>query len=528
MSPTPALSIHGASKHFGGVTALDHVEFSAYPGEVQALLGQNGSGKSTLVKLITGYHAPDPGAQLQLWGRPVNLPITAAHEHGIAVIHQDLGLVESMTVLENLGITSGYRTRLLSPISFTSERRLCRDLLAQVGLTVDPNTLVSELSPPARAALAIARAQRLLQEHTERFIFILDEPTAYLSANEAARVAELMRVVADSGSAVIFISHRLQEVLGVADRITVLRDGRVLDTFQTGDGDERRVISAMLGRSLEQFYPDRATPQESTAPTLRVDRLAGRRLASLTFEAAAGEIVGFTGLEGMGHAEIPYLLAGAIRPTAGTTQLDGIDLHSRALRERIRLGIALVPGNRGRDGAWPAATARENVTLPQLALGSPLTRLRLRDERHHAASRMARFQVRPPHPERNVDQFSGGNQQKIVLAKWIADQPKLLLLDEPTQGIDAGSKLEILKIITDIARLGAVVLIFSGDYEQLANVCNRVLVFRHGTVSGELRDSEVTEGLIAQLAQATAPPTLTLDSKPPSAATAHRVGADRW
>lgn len=499
-SSATALALTGVSKHFGGLTALDGVDFSVQAGQVHALLGQNGSGKSTLVKIVSGFHAPDPGARLELWGRQVDLPLTAAHEHGIAVIHQDLGLVERMTVLENMGITSGYGARLLAPVSNRRERRRCRELLADMGLDVDPNTLVAELSPASRAAVAIGRARRVLEEHSERFIFILDEPTVYLSLEESNRVMALMRSVADTGSAVVFISHRLQEIMAVADRITVLRDGKVADTFQASEGNQRRIIAAMLGRNLDQFYPDPVEPVPAE-PLLRVRDLAGQRLAGISFDAAPGEIIGFAGLVGMGHEEIPYLLGGVDRPTAGSGELDGTDLLRLPLSSRIEMGITLVPGNRQRDGAWLAATAQENISLPRLGLGSPWRPLHLHAEYGDAARLMTQFGVRPPMPKYRVAQFSGGNQQRIVLAKWMATNPRVLLLDEPTQGIDAGAKFEILQMISDAANAGTVVLIFSGDYEQLAHICNRVLVLRHGQVTAELTGSDITEPAIAQLAQ---------------------------
>ena len=498
--PGTGLALTGVTKHFGGLTALDNVDFSVRGGEIHALLGQNGSGKSTLVKIISGFHPPDPGARLELWGRPVDLPLRAAHEHGIAVIHQDLGLVEGMTVLENMGITSGYGAGLLGPISARRERRRCRELLTQMGLAIDPDTMVASLSPAARAGVAIARARRVLEEHSERFTFILDEPTVYLSVEESGRVMRLMRAVADDGSAVVFISHRLQEVMAIADRITVLRDGRVADTFQAREGNQRRIISAMLGRSLDQYYPDRLDGP-AAQPVLRVTDLAGQRLAGVSFDAAPGEIIGFAGLVGMGHEEIPYLIGGVARATAGRAELGGVDLLPLRLRDRIERGVTLVPGNRQRDGAWPAATAQENITLPKINLGSAWHPLRPAAERREASALMRLFGVRPPEPKLKVAQFSGGNQQKIVLAKWMSTNPSVLLLDEPTQGIDAGAKFEILQRISEAAQGRAVVLIFSGDYEQLANVCSRVLVLRHGRVAAELAGDAITEPAIAQLAQ---------------------------
>jgi ribose transport system ATP-binding protein len=496
----PALALTGVSKHFGGLQALNQVDFTVNQGEIHALLGQNGSGKSTLVKIITGVHAPDAGARLELWGMPAEMPMAAAHDHGIAVIHQDLGLVERMTVVENLGITSGYGTRAWLPIPQRRERAKCKELLADIGLEVPLDALVADLSPAVRAGIAIARAARLLQDHAEHFLFILDEPTAYLSSEASERVMSLMRAVAKRGSSVIFISHRLPEVLSVAHRITVLRDGRVADTFNASDGDHRRIIAAMLGRSMEQYYPDRAEAPVAR-PVLRVTELSGSRLDGASFAVSPGEIVGFAGLVGMGHEEIPYLIGGNSKAKGGRVELDGRDLLSLPLRKRIQLGVVLVPGNRQRDGAWLAATAQENIALPTNLRQPASFPLRLGRERRYALSQMSLFGVKPSLPDRKVSMFSGGNQQKIVLAKWMAMAPKILLLDEPTQGVDAGAKYEVLRILVDAAKAGSAVLIFSGDYEQLAHVCHRVFVLSHGHVVAELTGGDVTESAIVHAAQ---------------------------
>ncbi|MCI1261145.1 MAG: ATP-binding cassette domain-containing protein [Tetrasphaera jenkinsii] len=281
------LRLTGVHKSFGGVAALRGVDFEALGGEVHALLGQNGSGKSTLVKVITGIHAPAPGAEMQVWGGPVALPLGAAHEHGMAVIHQDLGLVDTLTVAENMGVSSPYGARLLAPFSMAAERRICCELLADLGARIHPDTLIADLPPAARATVAIARATRLLREHGERFVFILDEPTAYLSADESQQVIALMRRVADRGSAVVFISHRLQEVAAVADRVTVLRDGVVVDTF-VGQTDSQQIIEAMLGQRLARAYPERA-PAPTSAPVLQAQGLTGARVVDLDLGVAAGD-----------------------------------------------------------------------------------------------------------------------------------------------------------------------------------------------------------------------------------------------
>jgi len=498
----PGLELVNLRKHFGGVAALRGVDFTAYGGEVHALLGQNGSGKSTLVKILTGIHDPEDGAELRIWGREIPMPLKAAHEQGIAVIHQDLGLVESMTVLENMGVASSYGTRQFAPFSMRSERRITRELLAELGLDIDPDTLVSELAPATRATVAIARAMRLLREHSERLVFVLDEPTAYLSAEESDLVVALMRKVADQGNAVVFISHRLQEVAVVADHVTVLRDGLVVDSFERADFDHKRVIEAMLGQRLERAYPARPDlPPAADPDHLVVSGLTGERVLGLDCAVAAGEIVGIAGLVGMGQEEVPGLLSGASTAASGTITLAGQDLSKASISDRIAAGVSLVPGNRQRDGVWLEAQAFENLAILPDTTKAALGPRNAGAEMLSAGSMMRAFGVRPPDPEAIAGSFSGGNQQKVVLAKWMSRPVSLLLLDEPTQGIDAGAKFEVLQAVCDAASKGAAVVIASGDYEQLAMICHRVLAMRFGRVTAELSGAQLTEAGIAHAAQ---------------------------
>jgi ribose transport system ATP-binding protein len=493
----PALRLSAASKRFGGVQALDDVDLTVNVGEVQALLGENGSGKSTLVKILAGYHAPEQGARLELWGEEIDLPITAPQEHGVAVIHQDLGLVESMSVFENFGITSGYDAKVLMPINMKAERGVCKSLLDEMELDVDLDAPVRALSPAQRAGLAIARATRALRRHGVRHIFLVDEPTTYLSAEEASRMLELIHGVARRGSSVIFVTHRLQEALAVSDSITVLRDGKVADHFSADGTDQHRIITAMLGRDIERFYPEPVSSSSDTAK-LRVRDLRGERLRSISFDLHPGEVVGIGGLVGSGHDEIPYLLSGARKTVSGSAYLGSEDILTLSLRDRLGRGVLLIPANRQRDGLWMTGTARENISLPHLKEFTRVWALRLHEERRQSKTLMERLGVRPLSTERAANQFSGGNQQKIVLAKWLYTTPEVLLLDEPTQGIDAGAKKEILDLIVKLADQGTAVAICSGDYEQLANVCNRVLIVRDGVIAAELHDPDITEDRITQ------------------------------
>lgn len=494
---TLALEVRNVRKEFSGVEVLHGVNFDVHAGEIHALLGGNGAGKSTLVKVITGVISPEPGASVRVFGNEIALPHSRPHQAGIAVIHQDLGLVDTMTVAENMGVSSSFGVGGLGlkPIPFRRERAQCMELLREMELDIDVSALVGTLAPSERAGLAIARARRLLAEHAERFVFILDEPTAYLNTREADRVIALMRHVAASGSAVVFVSHRLNEVSACADRITVLRDGAVADTFTAAEGDRSRVIAASLGRELREPYPSIAEviPGEVS---LQVRSLSGARVVDLNFDLRAGEIVGMAGLVGMGHEDVPVLLGGGETST-GTISLDGTDVSGESVRERIDRGIVLVPGNRARDGLWPDGTAAENTTLPDI-VARPWKRLRLRTENARARERLMKFGVTPPDPRRLAVEYSGGNQQKIVLSKWLTRATRLIALDEPTQGVDVGAKFDLLSEVVDAARTGSAVLISSGDYEQLAAICHRILILRDGRITHELTGPGIAEREIAE------------------------------
>jgi ribose transport system ATP-binding protein len=496
----PALELRGVSMHFGGVYALNEVDFEVAPGEVHALLGQNGSGKSTLIKIITGYHTPNAGS-MRAWGQDVPLPVRHPHDHGIAVIHQDLALVDGISVSDNIGLSVGFGTKLVRSVPRRGERARNQAVLDALGLDVRLDADVATLSAAERSGVAIARAMRTLRERDERHIFILDEPTASLSDAEAQRVVRLMRSVAEQQASVVFISHRLQEVLEVADRVTVLRDGRRVATGPARDATADSLVADMLGRALESYYPDKSDAVTDSV-LLELRGVAGPGVASADVRVHEGEVVGLTGLAGMGHDEIPYLVAGAKRLRAGAMTVAGENIAGLGLAELAARGVALVPANRQRDGGWLAATAEENITLPQLRRYFSRGLLRRGRERRDSRSLMERLGVRPPDPTRELASFSGGNQQKVVLAKWLAMKPRLLALDEPTQGVDAGAKREILELVVGCAREQGGVLLASGDYEQLANVCNRVYVFYRGRVVAQLVGDQITEDALLVAAQA--------------------------
>jgi ribose transport system ATP-binding protein len=495
-----ALVIRGLSKHFDGMLALDGLDLTVEPGEIHGVVGQNGSGKSTLVKVLTGYHQPDGLDELSVWGSPLAVPVRDPARHGITVVHQDLGLCEQLSALENIALGFRYSRPALGLVTMRRYRADAAARCQDLGIGLDLDAAVSELTAGERASLCVVRAlEQMRRSWSGSPLLILDEPTAYLSQTESERVYTLMREVVRQGGSVVLISHRLGEIRTVADRVTVLRDGRVVGVHDCRQVSEEELIGEMLGRQIGQFYPDRRSARPGR-PLLTAENLSGTVVSDVGLQVRAGEIVGVTGLVGMGQDELPYLLAGVQPATAGSVRLGSVAGDGGAPRSAR---LALVPGNRHRDGLWLRATAAENFTLPRLRSYFSRGTLRRRAEESSALAGMQQIGVRPPLPALPAAAFSGGNQQKVVLAKWLATHPDLLLLHEPTQGVDAGAKKDILQTISDSADAGVGVLICSADHEQIARTCDRVIVLSDGAMTSELTGDQVTEEMIVRACHAT-------------------------
>jgi ribose transport system ATP-binding protein len=486
-----ALCIRDLSKSFDGVRVLDRVSFNIAPGEIHGLVGENGSGKSTLVKVLGGVHSPDRDSECDLWGKPLSFPIKRAQDHGIAIIYQDLALCDGMTVAENVGISTGFESRPLSLYRRSRQEDAVARLSDEFGMTVDPSAQVGSLAPAERSIVAILRALRMLGKKHGGQLIILDEPTAALPHSESVRLLSILRNLAAAGTSVLFISHRLQEVLGTCHRVSVLRSGRLVGTVEASETTDSEIASMMLGYDLGEFYPERKPPEQKDE-VLCVKSLSGTKVSGISFGVGRGEIVGMTGLVGMGHDDVPYLINGYLRAGAGTVEVNGAVIKS-SVTESLRSGIALVPGNRQRDSVWMSGDAMENLTLPFLGRFCKRGVLRRRLEARFAHTEMGKFDVRPMRPSQLIGRFSGGNQQKVVLARWLHLNPHVLLLHEPTQGVDAGAKKEIFALIRNAAANGTAVALFSSDIEEVAHMCHRVLVMRHGRITGELAQHELSE-----------------------------------
>ena len=491
----PLLELRGLTKSFAGVRVLSSVDLAVRRGEVHALIGQNGSGKSTIIKILSGYHQPDSG-EVFMRGEPVPLPLRTGQSvrWGLRFLHQDVGVVRTMTVMENLRI-GRFRTTAYGRLRWRDERRAAKATLAEMQLDIDPDTLVRDVPPAERALIGFIRAIQEM-DHERGEVLILDEPTAFLPAPSVEKIFAAVRNVARRGSSVVFVSHRLDEILDIADRTSILRDGRLIDTVVTEETTKRKLIAAMLGRELDSLYPKRSVTRGRRV--LGVENLSGRIARSVSFAAHEGEIVGLTGLLGMGHDEIPYLLFGATKASGGSVSVTEKPLVDLTPDHAIAAKVAFLPADRHRQSGIPNATVLENVVMTN---GLRFVRngfLRHRAERMAAQELLARFDVRPASPDRLLATLSGGNQQKALLGKWLQANPAVLLLHEPTQGVDVGSRQQILQVIAEVAASGATVVMASSEYDELAHVCHRVLIFRHGRIARELTGENLTENRIAE------------------------------
>ncbi|EME16546.1 monosaccharide-transporting ATPase [Rhodococcus triatomae BKS 15-14] len=486
-SPDPIVNVVGLSKTFGPNTVLRNVGLTVHAGEVHGLLGENGSGKSTLIKVLAGFHSPDPGGALQIRGRDVPLPVPAGgfRDLGISFVHQDLALVPDLSVVENLRVgevVAGSRPW----ISWRKEKRAARALFDRFGLDIDPGALVSTLGETERALVAILRAVDELGER--RTLLVLDEPTVFLPREGTDLLFSVVReIVADGRAGVLFVSHDLDEVLEHTDRVTVLRDGASQGTHRTRDLTASSLIDLIVGRSLASADPRVAGPIRDfadVAPLARVSALETATVDGIGFDIRPGEVVGLTGIAGSGYDDVLPALYGARSARGGhlTIGEDTVPLRSITPIDALARKIVYVPPDRKVEGSAPELTVAENVTLP--LLGGRLVDPRALAGK--AAALAERCDVRPRDPRAVYGALSGGNQQKALLGKWLQTEPSLVLLAEPTQGVDIGARARIFEMLRETAGGGAGIVVASSDYEQLSVLCDRVLVFSHGHVAVEL------------------------------------------
>jgi ribose transport system ATP-binding protein len=490
------LEVRGLTKSFPGLVALDDFSLDLRSGEIVALVGQNGSGKSTLVKTLTGVHEPDPGGSIavhDLDGATTRGAAAADHLH---VIHQDLGLVPTLSAVENLDLGERHGRRSLLPIGRRAERRRAQELVTRFGADFDVTVPIATLTPAERTIVAIARA--LSDWDRPDKVLILDEPTAALHGEEVQRLFAAVRRIAADGAAVLFISHRLDEVLSLCGRVVALRGGRKVADVDAAQVDHDGLVRMIAGRDIAAHVHRSATAAgEPRRERLVVRDLTGERLRGASFAVAAGEVLGVSGLLGSGREHLCGLLFGALPSTAGDVRVDDRAIPPGRPPAAIAAGVGYVPADRRAAGAVMTMSAAENLTLPRLGpLTGALGRISRSAERREAETWAHRVELSPPEPERPLELFSGGNQQKVVIARWLRTDPGVLLLDEPTQGVDVGAKAAVYGLVAAAAAAGAAIVVASSDEEELAAICDRVLVLRNGVVADEVAGAALSEAAL--------------------------------
>jgi galactofuranose transport system ATP-binding protein len=510
LADTPALEVAGVSKSFPGVHALREVDLAVRAGEVHALVGENGAGKSTLIKVATGVYRADAG-QVLVSGQPVSFASpTEAQRAGIATIYQEVNLIPTMSVARNLFL--GREPRRFGLIDQARMRRESEVLLREFGVPVNATKPLRSLGLGAQQMVAIARA---VGSGGSARVVIMDEPTSSLEQREVRTLFTVIERLRAAGIAIIYVSHRLDELYQICDRVSVLRDGQLVHTGPLAELDRLRLVSLMLGRELAQVRRSGATafgtgartedgPDTSTerAPALRVVGLSARhRIQDVSLQVRPGEVVGLGGLLGAGRSETAKAVVGALPTEAGSVEVAGIRVRRGSTAAAIRAGAVLLPEDRKLEGIIPNLSVRENIVLaalPRISRAGLVNRAKQDEIVRYFIDRLG---IRAASPEQKVSELSGGNQQKVLLARWLCLHPKVLLLDEPTRGIDVGAKAEVQCVIDELAADGLGIVLISSELEELIEGANRVLVLSSGRVVDELTGSSVTEpALLAALA----------------------------
>lgn len=491
-----ALDARDLAKTFAGHRALAGISLSIGGGEVRCLVGGNGSGKSTLIKILSGYHHPDPGGRIHIGGHRLHPGHPKeTHRLGARFVHQDLGLILDASVTDNLFLADRFPRRL-GMVDARRARQRSEQAMDDLGLAIGVDTLVRDLSPAQRTTVAIARA--VAANRTPIRLLVLDEPTATLPAAEVGALLDVIRRVAAGGVGVLYVTHRLDEVFDIGTDVTVLRNGHEVATERVQSLDRRSLLELIVGEEVAEVHRDHQGAAVSrTEPVLRVSGLNGRTLRGVSFDVSRGDIVGISGVTGSGREELNGCIFGAIERDAGTVVVNGREVPPHQPARAIRAGMAFLPAERRTHGGLMSLSATENLTITALKDFWSAPSLRARSEEREAERWFGRLSVQPHGAARSpLTSFSGGNQQKILLGKWLRLEPAVLLLDEPTQGVDAAATAEIYRQLLDAAERGAAVVVATSDIDELVALCNRVLVIDAGVLVKELTGEEVNVGSI--------------------------------
>ena len=489
----PLLHMQHIRKHYPGVLALDDVSFELHAGEVHCLLGENGAGKSTLMKVLSGAQLKDAGAILIDGAEVVIHSPADSRRHGIGMIYQDFKLVPELSVAENIYLGSEPRKGNSPFIDFQRMYGDANNVLAQLGEHIDVKAMVSTLSIAHRQLVEIAKA---LSKNVR--ILALDEPSAALTGKELKNLFQVLRRLKSEGVGVIYISHRLEEIFEIGDRVTILRDGKFVHTAAIAEVDRRSLVRWMVGRELEQEYPRVQLTRGNEI--LGVENVSCGILRDISVSVCRGEIFGFAGLIGAGRTELARVIFGADQKESGKMFLDGNEIHPRSPREAIDLGIGLLTEDRNKYGLIMQMNVRENITLSNLRELTAGVFVNRSKERTTAMEFSDKLRIKTPSVEQEVDHLSGGNRQKVVLARWLFTKSKVLLFDEPTAGVDVGVKYEIYNLMNNLAAEGVGVIVISSDLPELLGICDRIAVMCEGRITGILSRNEATQEKIMMLA----------------------------
>jgi ABC-type sugar transport system ATPase subunit len=487
--------MRGIVKTYPGVQALRGVDLTLHSGEVLALLGENGAGKSTLMKVLGGAVAPDAG-EIRIAGElmPPMRP-QDAQAAGVAVIYQEFNLVPALSAAENIFL--GHEPTRLGFVSAGEERKRARDLFKRLGVAIDPDALCRDLPVAQQQLVEIAKALAF-----QARLLVMDEPSAALTVNEVERLYGIIRDLKGQGIGVIYISHRLEEIFAICDRVTVLRDGANAGECAVKDVTRAELIRRMVGRELKDEFPPRVRAPAQTRLSVR-GLTRGKAVREVSFDVRAGEIVALTGLIGAGRTETARLIFGADRREAGEIVLDGHALSIRTPRDAIRCGIGLLTEDRKLQGLVLAHSVRENYALPNLGWLSRWGFVKTREERDSFGRLVTSLRIKIPHQEQAARNLSGGNQQKVVLAKWLARKCEVLIFDEPTRGVDVGAKFEIYQLMNEFAAQGRALVMISSELPEVLGMADRIIVMHEGRVTGEIPDArKATQEQIMELAVA--------------------------
>jgi ribose transport system ATP-binding protein len=490
----PILEMQKINKHFPGVIALDAVDLQVFPSEVVALAGENGAGKSTLMKILGGVYQPDGGAILIDQKETFIRSVTDAAANGIGFVHQELNVLDNLTVAENV-----YLGREPRAFGFLVDRpKLNADTeihLKRLGLNISPKTSLRELSIAQQQMVEIAKALSLNAR-----ILIMDEPTSSLTLTETERLLQVIKDLRGQGVSIIYISHRLGEIKEIADRVVVLRDGKNAGTLEREQISHDKIVKLMVGRDIDRTYKPPATIDKTSLIEVRDLRTRRYPKHSISFTVRKGEILGFAGLVGAGRSEAAQAIFGVDAPVGGTVSLDGKMIRISSARDAIHAGIYLIPEDRRNCGLILEVPIRENITLPALSRYASAGLVNKAAESKISQEMCAKLNVKAPSIEAKAGNLSGGNQQKVVLAKWLSLDPKLLIFDEPTRGIDVGAKAEIYQLMRRLAESGVAIVMISSDMEEILGESDRVAVMHEGAITGILERAEASEEAIMQLA----------------------------